>query len=81
MLFEKGCQGLFAPLDLSPPTGAPTAILQDTESALLPLPKTSLKSGSGKVGSSSRCSVPESESTSVAKRPRSAQDREFRYFS
>jgi hypothetical protein len=40
--FEEECQGLFAPLDLSPPTGALTTILQDDEDAFLPLPNASL---------------------------------------
>jgi hypothetical protein len=46
--FEEECQGLFAPLDLSPPTEALTTILQHDEDAFLPPPNTSLESsGSG----------------------------------
>jgi hypothetical protein len=60
--FEEKCQGLFAPLDLSPPTGALTTILQDDEDALLPLPNASLESVLGNVGSS-RQFIPESTST------------------
>jgi hypothetical protein len=57
--FEEECQGLFAPLDLSPPTEAFTTILQHDEDAVLPLPNSSLESVSGDVGSSGQF-IPES---------------------
>jgi hypothetical protein len=60
--FEEECQGLFAPLDLSPPTGALTTILQHDEDAFLPLPNASLESISGDVGGGGQF-IPESTST------------------
>ena len=49
--FQKQCQGLFAPLDLPPPTGALTTAQLDDESAFLPPLNASLESRSGGVGS------------------------------
>jgi hypothetical protein len=62
-VFEEECQGLFALLDLSPPTGGVTTTVQDDGSALLPPPNTSLESsGSGDVVRDGQL-IPESTAT------------------
>jgi hypothetical protein len=62
--FEEECQGFFAPLDLSPPTGGVITTLRDDASAR---DEASLWSRLGKVGRGGR-STPKSDST--AKGPR-----------
>jgi hypothetical protein len=65
--FEEKCHVLFAPLDLSPPTGFNTTARLDDWFEILPTPNPSLEFGSGDHVGSGGHSI--TESTSSAEGP------------